>query len=377
MPGLLYAGTEKGMFVSYNDGDDWQSLDLNLPAVPITDLRVRENALAIATQGRAFWVLDDLYIVRAAEKLSADAALHVFTPPSTVMGRPGSSPGDHEGANPSPDVPVYYYLSEDIPDDAELTIEILDSSGAVVRSYSSVESDQDRCRLGNMDPRRPLEMSYPTTDAGLNHWGWDGHGAEIGCISNIMLHDGYDGPNAGSGRYTLRVSVAGESEGAEFEVLPDPRSTATAAETNEWVSTHARVARVLEDVLQTLDAARHARTQVKALLAAHTDAELEELAAAAVADIDTWETTITQLKHETYEDEDAWPVMLDGQIRHLFDVIGQSGAPVTGGASERLADLESMWSERQRELQRIEDTYIKPVNDWARANGVPHITPPL
>ena len=375
VPGLLYAGTEKGMFVSYNGGDEWQSLDLNLPAVPITDLRVRENALAIATQGRAFWVLDDLYVVREAQKLSADAALHVFSPPPTAMGRPGSRPASDEGGNPSPDVPIYYYLGEDLAEDAELSIEILDSSGTVVRSYSGAESDQDRCRLGNMDPRRPFEISYPTKDAGLNHWSWDLHGAEISCIDDIMLHDGYAGPNSGPGRYSIRVVVGDGSADAEFEVLPDPRSTATAAETNEWLGTHAEIAAMLQDVLQTLDAARHARTQMNELLKTHTDSRLAQLATAAIADIDAWEATITQLKHETFEDEDAWPVMLDGQIRHLFDVVGQSGAPVTGGASERLADLESMWSERQAELRRIQDTYIAPVNDWARENGVPHITP--
>lgn len=377
VPDLLYAGTEKGMFVSYNGGDEWQSLDLNLPAVPVTDLRVRENALAIATQGRAFWVLDDLYVVREAKTLSADAAVHVFTPPPTVMGRPGSSPAADEGGNPSPDVPIYYYLGEDVPADAELAIAILDTSGAVIRSYSSVESDQDRCRLGNTDPRRPFKISYPTAVAGLNHWGWDGHGAEIGCIDNIMLHDGYAGPNVGPGRYTLRVSAAGASADAEFEVLPDPRSAANAAEMNEWLRLQARVGQMLEDVLQTLDRARHTRMQVNALLTEQTDAKFQALATGAVAGIDAWETTITQLKHETYEDEDAWPVMLDGQIRHLFDVIGQSGAPVTSGAKERLGDLESMWSERQRELQRIEDTYIAPVNDWARVNGVPHVASAL
>jgi len=105
--GLLYAGTEAGMFVSFNDGGDWQSLHLNLPPVPITDLKIRQGNLVAATQGRGFWVIDDLFVVRQAAGDLADKALHVYVPDTTHMISGGGGSGIFEAKNPSHAVPLY------------------------------------------------------------------------------------------------------------------------------------------------------------------------------------------------------------------------------------------------------------------------------
>ncbi|MHA7816958.1 MAG: VPS10 domain-containing protein [Pseudohaliea sp.] len=377
VPGLLYAGTEKGLFVSYNDGDDWQPLDLNLPAVPITDLRAREDALAVATQGRAFWVLDDLFVVRQAAAADAAAPVQVYAPPALAMGRPGSGAGDFEGENPSPDLPVYYYLGKDLPADTALAIEVLDADGAVIRRYSSEETDHDRCRLDNQDPRRPLTIDYPATDAGLQRWDWDLHREDVSCIDNHTLFEGYGGPPVAPGHYTVRVNAGAASASAPVEVLPDPRSDATGEELAAWVAMQTRIAAMLEAVLGALDGAREARAQVQGLLAAHDDPALAEWGEAAIAAIDAWEPEITELRHETFEDEDAWVMQLDGQLRHLLDVVEDGGAPVTDGARERLADLEARWNALRAELARIEAEYLAPINGWAGDHKVPHVLPPL
>ncbi|MHC5112536.1 MAG: WD40/YVTN/BNR-like repeat-containing protein [Planctomycetota bacterium] len=131
--GQLYAGTEAGMFVSFNDGSDWHSLRLNLPPVPITDLAIRHDTLAAATQGRGFWTLDDLFVVRAAAQDPGEGRLQLFAPEKTVkMGKRGGSPNEFEAANPDPGVPLYYYLEEGV--EGPVKIDILDSSGEVVRN---------------------------------------------------------------------------------------------------------------------------------------------------------------------------------------------------------------------------------------------------
>ncbi|MGB5353969.1 MAG: hypothetical protein WBN32_10200 [Woeseia sp.] len=376
MKGLLYAGTEKGMFVSYNDGGNWQALDLNLPAVPITDLRAREDGLVLATQGRAFWVLDDLFVIRQAEDKLANKAVHIYAPPVIEMGRPGSAENENEGANPSPDVPLYYFIKDDVGEDAELRIEILDANGALVRLMSSKESDQDRCKIGNMDPRRPFELKYPETGQGLNKWGWDMHADELQCIDDIMLQAGYAGPSVTPGRYTARITVGAASDSADFVIVKDPRSFATDAEVSDWASTLNRVKSALNDVLASLDTARKARGQITELMAAHDDAELQELGESAISDIDAWEAQITQLKFETYEDEDAWATMLDGQLRYLMDVIDDSGAPVTDGMKTRLNDLSAEWQRRQLELNDISQNYIAPINRWASKMELGHVVSP-
>ena len=375
--GLLYAGTEKGMFVSFDDGGEWQSLDLNLPAVPITDLRARRDSLAVATQGRAFWVLDDIWVLRQANDALADKAVHLYTPPDWHMGKPGGEPGRFEGENPSPDVPLVYYLRDEPAEDTALTIEVLDPNGNVIRTMSNKEGAQERCEKGNEDPRQPIEHEYPATEPGLNKWGWNMKHEDIGCINDVMVHAGYDGPSVAPGKYTVRISAGGASDTATFRVANDPRSFATDAEVQDWADTLMRVKNTLHEVLQTLDRTRESRRQIEAVLADHDDAQLREWGEEAIADIDAWEQRITQLKHETYEDEDAWETMLDGQLRYLMDVIDESGAPVTDGARMRLEDLSSLWSELRGNLRTITGNYIEPINRWAMEQGIGLVTPPV
>jgi hypothetical protein len=375
--GLLYAGTEKGMFVSYDDGRDWQSLDLNLPAVPITDLRAREDSIAVATQGRAFWVLDDVWVLREAANELAEKSLHLFTPPTWAMGKAGVRTAKFEGSNPSTDVPLYYFVRDEVDEDAELRIEIFDASGNLVRSMSSQEGDQERCEKGNEDPRRPIKHKYAPHKQGLNKWGWNMQSEDVPCISDYLLHGGYDGPTVASGTYTARVTIGDTSSDATFTVTKDRRSSASDAEIAEWVKTLDDVKQTLSDSLQTLDDARRAREQIKALMADHDDTDLHERGRKAIAAINDWEGLITQLKHETYEDEDAWRTMFDGQLRYLLDVIDFSGAPITGGMRLRLADLMAEWQELETGMKAIVDDHIEPINQWARDRREPHVVRPL
>ena len=375
--GLLYAGTEKGLYVSYNDGKDWQSLDLNLPAVPITDLRAREDGLAVATQGRAFWVLDDLFVVREAGNAPPEAGLHLYTPTPTPMGRSGGSAGRFEGANPSADVPLYYYLPLEPGEDTTLTIEIRDAEGRLVRTYSSEEREQERCEIANMDPRRPFELEYPELKKGLNKWGWDLQSEDIHCVEGYLLQAGYEGPSVAPGRYTAELTVGDVSDKVSFEVTRDPRSFATEDQVDEWAETLADVKAMMNEVQHTLEAAKTSRLQIEKLMALYEDEALESLGGEAAEAIRAWEGRINQLKHQTYEDEDAWASMLDGQLRYVMDVIDYSGAPVTDGARTRLQTLKQEWAERQRELREITDRHIAPVNGWARDREVRHVKLPI
>jgi len=374
--GLLYAGTEKGMFVSFDDGKAWQSLDLNLPPVPITDLRAREDGLAVATQGRAFWVLDDVWVLRQTSNALADKALHLYTPPTWNMGKPGGRGGKFEGKNPSPNVSLYYVIRDEVSEGAVLTIEILDSDGTVVRTMSSVEGEQERCEKGNEDPRRPIKHKYAPVKKGFNQWSWNLKSEDVPCISNIMLHGGYNGPSVAPGDYTARLTLGDEVSEASFTVEKDPRSFANDAEIADWVRSLADVKSLLTEALQTLDDARLARTQIQAFMKQYDDEALQALAEPAIEAIDAWEQQVTQLKHETYEDEDAWPNMIDGQLRYLMDTIDRSGAPVTAGMRLRYEDLVTRWRALEASMQETTDSFIEPINRWAREREEPYVVRP-
>jgi len=374
--GLLYAGTESGMFVSHNDGADWQSLQLNLPPVPITDLALRHDKLVAATQGRSFWVLDDLFVVRQAAAAVGGDGLKLFEPGIVTMTRRGGwSIGDFEGSNPERGVPLYYVLDEE--SDEPLTIEILDSSGDLVRSYSSEETDFERCRLANMDMRRPFEIEYPTKDEGLNKWMWDFRRQGVHCIEDVNIFAGFGGATVPPGEYRARVSQGDRSAEARFTIAQDPRLTATPEQSREWNARLDETASLLDEILRRLGEARKARAQIETLMADYaSDADLQQAGQAAVAAITDWDHLLDQHLHETYEDEDAWETMLAGQVRYLLDVIDGTGAPITGGQLERLADLQAEWQQRRGELQTITEEHLVPLNDWARDRGVEHVALP-
>ena len=144
-----------------------------------------------------------------------------------------------------------------------------------------------------------------------------------------------------------------------------------------WAAQLADVGKLMNEILMRLDEAREARGQIEALMRDHPAVEhLQADGARAITRIGEWEALITQLKHETYEDEDAWESMLVAQLRYLIDVIDETGAPVTQGAMDRYKHLRAEWAVRQRELADITAKEIAPINAWARAAGVEHVRTP-
>ena len=360
------------MFVSYDDGSNWQSLKLNLPPVPITDLALRHGKLVAATQGRGFWVLDDLSIVRQSAQGFAVEGLHVFIPAAAALGRGGGKAGPFEAANPASGVTFYYYLGE--KSGSTVSIKIHDSAGRVVRSYTGKEGDFERCKLGNMDPRSPFEIEYPAVKKGLNKWTWDLKREGISCVEDITLFAGYDGARVKPGDYSATITTGELSGTVSFRVENDPRSSATDAEIKFWSGRLDEVSGLLNEMLGELKNARRVRAQTTALMERYPDnAEIKVMGATAVKKLTAWDAELIQPLHQTYEDEDAWETMLIGQLRYLMDVIDGTGAPVTGGALLRLEDLKGQWAGLQAELQAIRSEYIDGINAWAEQQGVPHV----
>jgi hypothetical protein len=363
------------MFASFDDGDNWQSLDLNLPPVPITDLTIRHGDLVAATQGRGFWVLDDLSIIRQANNELADKSLHLFSPGEVEMVRGRGSAAANEGSNPPHGVTLSYYIAE--AQEEPLTIEILDDVGNVLRTYSSEEGDFERCILSNVDQRSPIDVKYPPVEVGMNQWTWDMRHGGLHCIEDVALFAGFGGASVMPGIYQVLISVGDSQSTASITLLPDPRVDATAEDYKFLAARLAETTDLLNELLDHLAAARKARAETVALLADFPEVEGLQLAGESTIDrLTAWESKVTQTGYETLEDEDSMPPMLDVHIRHVLDVLDSASAPVAAGSLQRLADLQRQWAERKREVHDIAATDIATVNQWANGNGVPHVTPP-
>ncbi|MBO6576931.1 MAG: hypothetical protein JJ896_15820 [Rhodothermales bacterium] len=217
--GLLYAGTEYGLFVSFDDGISWQSMQANLPMTPITDIKVHRGDLLIATMGRSFWILDDLSPLHQVSEAIAARPAHLFAPREAYRMR--YSAFQRESTDPEylpAGATIWYHLAEDA-DVVEL--EILDGSGTVLRHYTSAEQAENQPAEQGMRapvPIRPEPEALETT-AGLHRFIWDlRHSGPLQVSGRTGR-----GPMAVPGEYIVRMSTGGESQTVGLTVLPDPR----------------------------------------------------------------------------------------------------------------------------------------------------------
>ena len=246
-----------------------------------------------------------------------------------------------------------------------------------MRAYSSEESEFERCTTGNTDQRTAFEPKYPPAKAGLNQWTWDMRREGLHCIDDIRLFGGFDGARVIPGTYDVRIAIGDAATSGKVTLLPDPRVEASASDFAFLDGKLREATALMNEVLDTLDAAREARDQAKALLADYPDAaELQAAGKSAVGRLTDWEALITQVNYQTLEDEDSMPPMLDAHVHHVLDVIDGAGAPVSAGSLERLQDLQREWATRKTELAAISASDIAAINAWARANGIAYVTPP-
>jgi len=221
--GLLYAGTERGIFVSFDDGGHWQSLQLNLPSTPITDLVVHENDLAVATNGRSFWVLDDLMPLRELSSQLEPAGMHLYKPvPAIRLHFPENVDRRRPvGQNPPPGAIIDYYFKSK-PED-EVTLDILDSHSQVVRHYSNKEKKIAEQPPEWPDQEKPLEVI--PAEAGMNRFPWDlRYDAPVKIPDAFYAGIGPQGPLAVPGTYQVKLTVGGQSQTQPLELRPDPRA---------------------------------------------------------------------------------------------------------------------------------------------------------
>src|SRR5262249_26659863 len=214
--GLLYAGTETGIWVSFNDGANWQPLQLNLPATPIHDLIVHRDDLAVATHGRSFWVLDDLSPLRQVSASTASEDAHLFVPRTAFRTRIGHTRRRRYAIaeNPPEGAMLSYYLKEDPK--APVKLEILDAQGKVIRSFTSEEKKKDHL-AEEWERDEPAE--HIPSKAGLNLFAWNLR-YELPAKIPLAIYDNGEptGPLALPGSYQARLTVAGKSRTVPLEV---------------------------------------------------------------------------------------------------------------------------------------------------------------
>ncbi|MCG8467248.1 MAG: glycosyl hydrolase [Gemmatimonadetes bacterium] len=388
--GLLYAGTEQGMFVSFDDGGSWRGLQLDLPLTPITDLRVQAGDLIVATQGRGFWILDDVSPLRQSTGDLDASSIHLFAPTTgyrVSQGLGGAVGPVPQGQNKTPGVAIDYVLP-DLPmsgDDetsadaggaegaasSEVTLEILDEGGTVVRTFTT-----DTTR--NADDRR---LSAAPASPGHNRVYWDLRVESAAPIADAFSFFGdAGGYRVLPGRYTARLTVGDAPSLSEsFEVRGDPRIPAAQtdfAANRRFLETVFRSIAELHDGVNDI---RDVRAQVNDVVARANDAELpaasalDEAGSALADSITALEDRLFQKRRAAQQDMVAYVGLLNMQLTALMGEVDGSDLPPSAGARERLEDLMSEWGDARARLDRVLGELLDAFNRLARDAGVPMI----
>ena len=372
--GLLYAGTETGIYVSFDDGANWQSLQLNLPVTPIWDLAIKDNDLVIATHGRAFWVLDDVGPLRTLSAEIAGKPIHLFAPSPAYRVRDefGTERLPH-GDNPPPGAVIYYNLGSE--PSGEVKISILDGRGNLVQIFSSEASGE------------PFSKTTPVgTAAGLNRFVWDLRyaGPELIPEHVLFMHPPPTPPVgalAVPGSYTVRIEAEGVSLNAPLEVEQDPRVLTDAEELRAQFDFHQQLVDSLSTITRTVLEIRRLKDELAALQQRATKLGTERVASASKnleEKLAAIEGSLIEPRMQTGGDASGaggdafhYPIKLDNKLSLLIGVVANSDRAPTKQSYDVYDSLMSRIRTQYANLDEILSNEIPALNRLANESGVP------
>jgi hypothetical protein len=372
--GLLYAGTEKGVFFSPDDGATWTELKLNLPTVAVHDLAVKDDDLVVGTHGRSIWILDDLAAVREWSKEVASREMHLFAPGPAVRWRydsPVSSQIKGPGENPPAGALLHYWMKEEPK--GEVVIEILDEKGAVVRRLTS-RKEEPETPPDDPDPdwserrRKPLSAK-----AGLQRAVWDlrYEGASKLKAAKIDAGDPEEGPLALPGRYTVKLTADGRSLTSALEVRPDPRVSVGRSDLEAQLALALTLRDDLTRLAGTIQDLRSVREQARSRAAALAG---RAQAAPVVAAADALVARCDELEKKLHNPEAqvSYDILARGgaqlysRLAPLYSWAHEGDGPPTQGMREVYAELKKQLDALSGEWRAILDADVPALNAKAR-----------
>lgn len=378
--GLLYAGTEKGIYLSYDNGDHWFSYQGNLPITPITDLKIHKDNLIASTQGRAIWILDDLQPIRSFE-WSIDKQVKLF-PIAEVHRVSGYSMLDANrdavqlrsyttAVNPSTGAVIYYQLPEHADSIKEIRMEIKDAQGSTVRKFSSISSKKKSL----VDPA--LSDPLLTKSKGLNRFVWDLRRQDMPMIEDVYIEGSYTAGKVRPGMYTVVLTTDTIVHSTQFLLQPDPRTSFT----SEDYAFHDDFLKKLEDEVSAIHTAvvrmRNLSAQIKSIAAIAEKDEAREPIVKSAQQLEerirAWEEKLIQPKSQSYDDVINFVNKLSANIIFVHGEANTTLPYVTRGQQARFEELHAEWLMHKKEMTDILEKDVVDFNALCKSLLKDHV----
>ena len=359
---LLYAGTESGMYISFDDGISWNSFQLNLPLVPITDLTIKNNNLIAATQGRSLWLIDDLTPLHQLNKEVNNASMKLFKPiDSYRMGSPGRGTPRNAGKNHHNGVEVFFNIDDKILDEnTSVTLEFLDNEKKLIKKYDN-QSDENALDINSEKNSFVWNMRYDDAK------GFDGL---------IMWAASLRGPIASPGQYYVKLTVNEKFEEQSFNILKDPRSNSTDEDLKEQFDFLLSVRDKVSDIHQTIIDIRSSRSQLIDLKSKISDKypEMENSISDVISRITLIEEKLYQTKNRSGQDPLNFPIRLNNKLAHLTSVASVGNFKPTDQMYNVRDELIGLIDKELKMWEDIKENDLVKLNSTILENNIQLIT---
>ena len=378
--GLLFAGTENGVYVSFDDGARWQSLKLNLPTTPIHDLTVKGDDLVVATHGRSFWILDGIGPVRQMAPNTASEDVHLYQPSNTIRYRgfgfqlPPTVP---VGANPPTGVAIDYYLKTAVKDG--ITLEILDSKGKLVRRFSSKKAAEgaspDEEEFGIT-----LDRGALPAEAGLNRFVWNMRQEDPVKVPGGVGWGGRpQGPLVAPGNYQIKLTVGSKSYTAPATIERDPRVGASQSDLEKQAELAGRIRDRVSVGHEAVNQIRSVRSQLDALkkrLSADSTAKpILDAAEELKKKMNAIEEKIVQPKSKSGEDPLNYPIQAADQLNALQSTVESADAAPTAASYTVFDELNARLETQLAAWRDVQAKDLAALNALIQKSNIPPLAP--
>ena len=357
--GLLYAGTEAGMYISFDDGASWNPFQMNLPIVPITDLAVKDNNLIAATQGRSFWLVDDLTPLHQLNDQTASKSYHLFKPMDTYrLGGGNGRESKTAGTNHPGGVLVNYFVKDTVKTDT-ITISFHEEDGDLIKLFSTYPDKEENEGELNIKP-------------GFNTMNWNmRYNGSKKFDGMILWWATTEGPKAVPGTYTVKMNVNGQEQAQAFTLIKDPRSSSNQddleAQFDFLMSVRDKLTKTHEGIITI----RMAKSQIKVLLGKVEDEdELKKKGDEIVKSLTEIEETLYQTKNESPQDPLNFPIRLNNKLGHLGSLSGYGDFPPTESSRAFYKEVSELIDEQLTRLNKIVAEDISIFNQMVKEANI-------
>ncbi len=365
---LLFAGTETGVYISFNGGATWQSFQLNLPVTPITDLKVHQGDLIASTSGRSFWILDDLGLIRQYKSNAESFAL--FKPVDVILvngsselnGSTSEFSGSHpyRGVNPATGSVIYYHLPELRKED-HISIIIKDASGNVVRQFSS-KTDTTFVTYDGGPSAEPVLSKTK----GLNRFVWNLRYPTMPGATGVYIEGSYRGHRASPGKYSAELMIGDRETAVAFEILPNPLYELDAKAYQEYHTVMNKMEAELTLMHNLVNSLHDKRLQLEQLLSTLPSEEKHKAIVvnghALVKRMKQWDKEMVQRKSKAYDDVENFPNKFTAEYLFLINHTESDIPKVNKPSLDRLAELTQEWRVLHARAREILERDIPALN---------------